>query len=154
MNRTAQYFCAAIVIAFTTVCTTPPAIASEADAPAKPAEAAATESTSATAPVTRSIAVTIVNNSEREMHAKLFARGSNQQWPSIGRAYVVPPAGQSHVFKIECQEGEQICYGAWVDRARRRHEFGSGARGLISCERCCRVCEANAKDMKFVIRRN
>ena len=100
-----------------------------------------------------------INDSERAMNVKLFSRAeSNQQWPSVARAYSLKPDAAVQEIKITCAKGEQICWGAWVitqsesgaipgpngERQQRRvgrTSMGAGDRGQRSCERCCHICE-------------
>ncbi len=40
---------------------------------------------------------------------------------------------------IGCQEGENVCYGAWAN-GNDRISFGVGADDDQTCTDCCRVC--------------
>ena len=99
-----------------------------------------------------------VNNTDRALNVKLFSRAdSHQQWPSKTKAYSLRPDDATQQLKISCEEGEQICWGAWAtvqtvgnevtgpngQRATRTSKYSSGVgeRGLRTCERCCHVCK-------------
>ena len=103
----------------------------------------------------------IINDTERALNLKLFSRSdSHQQWPSKTKAFSIRPNGDSvQQLKISCEEGEQICWGAWMTvesvsgevgpggkRATRisNYQGGVGERGQRTCERCCHVCKQDA----------
>ena len=102
----------------------------------------------------------LINDSERSLNLKLFSRSdSRQQWPSKTKAFSVKPDAARQAIKITCEEGEQICWGAWMtvqnvsgevgsSGARATHTtkftFGAGERGQRSCERCCHICKDGA----------
>ncbi len=99
----------------------------------------------------------ITNDTERALSLKFFSRAeSRQEWPSKTKAFSVRPESSVQQIKISCEEGEQICWGAWMavqsvsgeivgaggQRTTRTTKFstGAGERGLRTCERCCHVC--------------
>ncbi len=99
----------------------------------------------------------ITNDTERALNLKFFSRAeSRQEWPSKTKAFSVRPEFAAQQIKINCEEGEQICWGAWMtvqsvsgeivgpsgQRATRTSKFstGAGERGLRTCERCCHIC--------------
>ena len=99
----------------------------------------------------------ITNDTERALNLKFFSRAeSRKEWPSKTKAFSVRPESVAQQIKINCEEGEQICWGAWMtvqsvsgeivgpggQRATRTSKFstGVGERGLRTCERCCHIC--------------
>ncbi|MEI6737752.1 MAG: hypothetical protein WCL29_04655 [Pseudomonadota bacterium] len=100
-----------------------------------------------------------VNDTDRALNMKLFSRGeSRQQWPAKTKAYSLQPDAAVQQLKIKCEEGEQICWGAWATvqsvsgelgssgRTTRTHTFnaGVGERGLHDCPGCCHICKEGA----------
>jgi hypothetical protein len=102
-----------------------------------------------------------INNTDRALNVRLFSRAeSHQQWPSKTKAYSVRPDAAPQQLKISCEEGEQICWGAWVtvkkesgelrgqegqrETVTRKFSAGAGERGLRPCEKCCHVCKDGA----------
>ncbi len=101
----------------------------------------------------------LINDTERAMNMKLFSRGESlQQWPSKTKAYSMRPGNDVQQVKITCEEGEQICWGAWMvtqsasgevvgpggerrERVTARVSYGAGERGVWPCTRCCHVCK-------------
>ena len=101
-----------------------------------------------------------INNNERPINLKLFARDeSKQEWPSKTKFYSIKPDSAVQQLKISCEEGAQICWGAWIVEQTESGEigasgkrnvrsgklmFGAGERGTRSCQHCCHVCKADA----------
>ena len=106
------------------------------------------------------MAFQFINDTDRSLSLKLFSRdGAHQQWPSKTRAYSVKPDAAVQQLKISCEEGEQICWGAWMtvqevsgeigasgQRNTRtvKHSAGVGERGVRVCANCCHVCKEGA----------
>jgi len=108
-----------------------------------------------------------VNDTERDLSLKLFSRGdSGAHWPGKTRAFSVRPDTAVQQLKIDCVEGEKICWGAWVitqsvsgqisnsgQRTTRTgtHNYGVGQKNLRECERCCQVCKAGEMSQVFTL---
>ena len=99
-----------------------------------------------------------VNDSERDVSIKLFSRaGTHREWPSKTKSYSIRPNAAVQELKIDCDEGEQICWGAWAtvqsasgmigQRDVRAIKFlsGAGDRGIRACTDCCHVCKGGEK---------
>ena len=102
----------------------------------------------------------LINDTERPLNLKMFSRAESlQQWPSKSTAFSVRPDAAVQQVKINCEEREQVCWGAWETvqnvsgevhaggrRATRtvKYSAGAGERGLRSCTRCCHVCKDGA----------
>ncbi len=103
----------------------------------------------------------LVNDSERPLSLKFFSRAeSRQEWPSRTKAYTIRPDAAVQQLKLSCEEGEQICWGAWEivqvvaneitgpggQRSTRttKYSAGAGERGLRTCEHCCNICKDGA----------
>lgn len=100
----------------------------------------------------------LINNTDRAVNLRLFSKSdSHQQWPSKTKAYSLRPENAVQQLKITCEEGEQICWGAWMtvqsvsgpitgqdgQRATHtnRYSGGVGERGAKSCDHCCHICK-------------
>ena len=132
MERLLRLFCAMAILCLNAFCT--PAIAAE-------------------------MTFQMINDSERAINLKLFSDGeTHQQWPSKTKAYLVKPDTAVQQIKISCEEGEKICWGAWMKvqsvsgeivgpNGERRltrnvtHNVGVGERGQRTCEKCCHICK-------------
>ena len=114
----------------------------------------------ATSSLSAEMTFQLINDTDRSLNLKLFSRGeSRQQWPSRTKAFAIRPDAAAQQIKITCEEGEQICWGAWMtvqnvsgevgaggQRATviKGYTAGAGERGQRSCERCCHVCKDGA----------
>ena len=101
-----------------------------------------------------------LNDNERVVSVKLFSRAdSHQEWPSKTKFYSVKPNAAVQQLKISCEQGEQICWGAWIVEQtesgeigssgqrtirKAKHMFGVGERGTRVCEKCCHICTPGA----------
>jgi len=99
----------------------------------------------------------VINDTDRPLNMKLFSRGeSRQQWPSKTRAYSIRPDAAVQQITITCEEGEQVCWGAWLtvqtesgevnnagkrDTRTTQRRAGAGENGQRSCTSCCHVCK-------------
>jgi hypothetical protein len=106
-----------------------------------------------------------VNDTERDLSLKLFSRGdSGTHWPGKTRAFSVRPDTAVQQLKIDCVEGEKICWGAWVvtqsvsgqiSNSGQRNtrtgtsNYGVGSKNLRECEQCCQVCKAGEMSKIF-----
>jgi hypothetical protein len=65
--------------------------------------------------------------------------GRNNVAPGVGRYYVINDR-DIHSYRISCQAGEKICYGAWSEVGTMSHYWGIGRDGLQNCVDCCLTC--------------
>ena len=97
-----------------------------------------------------------VNDTDRALNLKLFSRGESlRHWPAKTKAYSLRPDAAVQQLKIDCVDGEKICWGAWmtvqsvtgeVGNGQRtvhtgRLNAGVGERGMRDCPGCCHVCQ-------------
>lgn len=80
------------------------------------------------------------NETGRAMVLELHGRESGRVWPGDDQVYLLEPGERKSVL-IDCHEGENICYGAWV-YGNDRISFGVGPDGDRRCRDCCSVCVA------------
>ncbi len=112
--------------------------------------------TSATAVGAAEMTFQFVNGTERALNLKLFSRGESlRQWPARTKAYSLRPDSAVQQLKVSCDEGEPICWGAWltvqsvsgeVIGGQRNTRTGTvsagvGERGIRDCPTCCHVCK-------------
>ena len=62
------------------------------------------------------------------------------QWPGGDQEYVLRDSSV-HSYRIGCQRGEKICYGAWPTGNPRAGHWGVGFGGQQGCANCCRSCD-------------
>lgn len=80
------------------------------------------------------------NETGRAMVLELHGRESGRVWPGDDQVYLLE-SGERKSVLIDCHEGENICYGAWV-YGNDRISFGVGPDGDRRCRDCCSVCVA------------
>jgi hypothetical protein len=78
----------------------------------------------------------IRNSSSRAVVVELH--GPQRTWPGDGQVYVIEPKARKSQM-IDCEEGESICYGAWLN-GNDRVTWGVGPDKDIACEDCCSIC--------------
>jgi hypothetical protein len=60
------------------------------------------------------------------------------QWPDVKTAWDLDN-DKVHELGMICNDGEKICWGAWV-KGGNRPEWGAGAGGTDACPDCCFSC--------------
>lgn len=80
------------------------------------------------------------NETARAMVLELHGRDTQRVWPGDGQVYLLEPGEKKSVL-IDCREGENICYGAWVN-GNDRISYGVGPDGNRACRDCCSICVA------------
>jgi hypothetical protein len=66
-----------------------------------------------------------------------FSSSKTRVWPGNGRYYVLDDY-EPHSFKLNCQRGEKVCYGAWETGGEVR--WGMGFQRDRRCTSCCYTC--------------
>ena len=80
-----------------------------------------------------------VKNLRKEAVAvELFSRDRETVWPGNGKVFLIDPNSQKSV-PLSCNQGERICYGAWVD-GNDRISAGVGPDNDQPCDTCCFIC--------------
>lgn len=80
----------------------------------------------------------IRNNHPFAVRAELYSQSRNHVWPGGGQDYYLDD-GEAKEMSLACQEGEEICYGAWVDGDENTY-WGVGPGNAEACDDCCYVC--------------
>ncbi len=69
---------------------------------------------------------------------EFYSQDRDHVWPGGGDVYVIKD-WDTHRYSLTCNDGEKICYGAWV-RNESDSYWGAGFDGAEACETCCAVC--------------
>lgn len=69
---------------------------------------------------------------------EFYSQKYNRAWPGNGKVWIIDDY-QTHDYNLECEYGEQICYGAWV-RNNSDTYWGVGPNNSHSCTNCCGTC--------------
>jgi hypothetical protein len=65
----------------------------------------------------------------------------NKFWPGGDRMYVIKDYSE-HTYRLSCEHGENICFGAWIEGSALNPYWGGGYRVREGCTRCCLTCPA------------
>ena len=84
------------------------------------------------------------NQQDRAVVVEFRGRTTGTVWPGKGRVYLLDRKERKSVT-LGCVEGEEICYGAWVN-GNDRIAFGVGPDDDLQCEDCCRICVAGTTE--------
>jgi hypothetical protein len=79
------------------------------------------------------------NSHENAVEVELYSQDRKHVWPGGNEVYYLDD-GDSKQIKLSCQQGETICYGAWVSGDKQTY-WGTGPNNKDSCEDCCYTCE-------------
>ena len=77
---------------------------------------------------------------EYAVSLEFYSQDRNHVWPGNDEVYVIRDY-DVHNYTLTCNNGEKICYGAWV-RNDSSSYWGSGYDGEQSCDSCCFTCGA------------
>jgi hypothetical protein len=69
---------------------------------------------------------------------EFYSQKYNRAWPGNGKVWLIDDY-QTHEYNLECETGEQICYGAWA-RGDSDTYWGVGPNNSHGCTSCCGVC--------------
>ena len=78
--------------------------------------------------------------SEHPNHVSVefYSQDRNHSWPGGGEVYVIED-WDTHRYLLTCNDGETICYGAWV-RGEDSTYWGVGRDDRFGCNNCCYTC--------------
>jgi len=79
--------------------------------------------------------------SQYKIQLAFYSQDRNVAWPGNSRVYAINDY-KTHQYKLRCNSGEKICYGAWV--VGGGEYWGSGMNDRHACESCCRRCNGNS----------
>lgn len=87
----------------------------------------------------RSLEWNISKGFDRNLGLQFFSQSRNWVWPSSRRQYTLTDL-ETHQFRINCEPGERVCFGAWLDGRSRQRVWGVGTKNKRACKTCCGVC--------------
>jgi len=93
---------------------------------------------------------TFDNDHRRTVSIEFYSQDRNHVWPGNGDVYVVKPSEGQVNISLQCRNGENICYGAWV-RGKSNTYWGAGKGDEHYCSDCCAVCgRGNVEAIRLV----
>jgi hypothetical protein len=78
------------------------------------------------------------NSHPNAVEVELYSQDRNHVWPGGNKVYYLDD-GETKEISLACEEGETICYGAWISGDQQSY-WGTGPNNAESCEDCCYVC--------------
>lgn len=79
------------------------------------------------------------NDHPNALRVELYSQDRDHVWPGDGQDYYLSD-GEVKTMPLECDAGENICYGAWIDGDENTY-WGVGPGNKQDCETCCFTCE-------------
>lgn len=79
------------------------------------------------------------NSHEFAVEVELYSQDRDHVWPGNNQVYYLDD-GETKAMPLACEEGETICYGAWVSGDQGTY-WGVGPGNADGCESCCYTCE-------------
>jgi hypothetical protein len=90
------------------------------------------------------VTFTMQNNHPNAVEVELYSQARNHVWPGDGQVYVLDD-GEAKEMALSCEEGESICYGAWIQGDRDTY-WGVGPGNKQACDDCCYTCAGGSTE--------
>lgn len=84
------------------------------------------------------------NKAGRAVALELSSKMTGTLWPGGDKVYRLDP-GEYKAVGISCQDGERICYGAWLV-GNDAVTWGIGPDYDQPCTDCCRICVEKGRE--------
>ncbi len=93
---------------------------------------------SASAAPAADITFVMKNNHPNAVEVELYSQDRDHVWPGNGQIYYLDD-GETKTMALSCQDGEKICYGAWISGDKSTY-WGVGPGNSEACDNCCYTC--------------
>ena len=93
---------------------------------------------SASAASAADVTFVMKNNHPNAVEVELYSQDRNHVWPGNGEIYLLDD-GETKTMALSCQNGEKICYGAWISGDKSTY-WGTGPDNGETCTDCCYTC--------------
>jgi len=80
------------------------------------------------------------NDHPNAVELELYSQDRNHIWPGDNQVYYLDD-GETKQIPLSCEEGESICYGAWISGDKQTY-WGVGPENAETCEDCCYTCSS------------
>ena len=84
------------------------------------------------------------NSHPNAVEVELYSQDREHVWPGNGQVYILDD-GEAKQMGLSCEEGEKICYGAWIQGDQQTY-WGVGPGGKEACDDCCYTCTGGATE--------
>ena len=88
----------------------------------------------------------VQNDYRYTVHLQFFSQSRNHVWPDSGRVWVLDD-GSVHTYRLGCNSGEKICYGAAVS-GNYDTFWGVSLDNNESCSDCCYTCNGGTTPIR------
>lgn len=78
------------------------------------------------------------NSHPNAVEVELYSQDRDHVWPGNGEVYILDD-GETKTMPLSCNEGEKICYGAWISGDKSTY-WGVGPGNGEACDDCCYTC--------------
>lgn len=86
-----------------------------------------------------------------QMRLEFYTPQRGLYWPGNGKSWLLDDY-EAHSYKINCQRGEQVCYGAWDPDGSL--QWGVGHQYSQRCTNCCYICKGGTTTRLITLRGN
>ncbi|WP_087149276.1 hypothetical protein [Pararhizobium antarcticum] len=86
----------------------------------------------------------MMNSHPNAVEVELYSQDRNHIWPGNNQVYYLDD-GETKQIPLSCDEGEKICYGAWVSGDKATY-WGTGPENAETCDDCCYTCEGGSTE--------
>lgn len=86
----------------------------------------------------QTITFNLENESDYDIQIEFYSQDRSHAWPGGDQAYNLA-SGKENEYRLQCRDGEKICYGAWV-KGKSSTYWGVGLQNKQACESCCQTC--------------
>ena len=80
----------------------------------------------------------IKNSHPNALEVELYSQDRDHVWPGNNQVYYLDD-GETKTMPLSCEEGETICYGAWISGDKGTY-WGVGPDNAETCDDCCYTC--------------
>lgn len=88
----------------------------------------------------------IQNSHPNALQLEFCSLDRDFSWPGGGQAFVLD-GSEPVAFPLNCEAGEAICYGAWVDGDPDTY-WGAGRDCAEACSDCCMTCDGSESEVQ------
>jgi hypothetical protein len=89
----------------------------------------------------------INNKTTYNIQVRFFSQTRAAWWPGEKSGWDMN-VNASNDFKLSCNPGEKVCYGAWT-MPKPTLDWGVGLDGKNKCSACCYSCGANSNEINL-----
>lgn len=79
------------------------------------------------------------NDHPNAVEVELYSQDRDYVWPGNNQVFYLND-GETKEIPLSCEEGEKICYGAWIEGDKQSY-WGVGPENAETCDDCCYTCE-------------